>query len=223
MSEAILGGVQLQGADLGGAELQGANLWGAQLQGANLYQAHLQGADLWGAKLQGADLQEARLQGANLQEAQLQGANLQEACLQGAILQEAQLQGVELQQAQLQGVRRPLEGTVAESQRGLFVERMISRVGVDTELDRVTFEGGLTEKDMEEIRDGSPSETAEELTDKLRVHVGKPLSHQLPADSGAVTGAYTSEEVQQWIAEYPERLNPNHVSGVRRRIADGRD
>ena len=224
LSEAILAGVQLQGADLEGAQLQGADFLRAELQGANLHQAQLQGADLEEARMQETDLQEAALQGANLQKAWLQGAKLQGTWLQGASLEEAQLQGANLQEAQLQGVRPLLERDPAESdlsKRGHFEERMTSGVGVGTNLTGVTFDGGLAEKDMDDILHGLPGVTATKLADKLRMHVGKPASYQLPAGSGAATGAYDSEDARKWIAEYPERPSPNRVSGVqRRRVVD---
>ena len=215
LSEAILTGVQMQGADLGGAELQGADLCGAQLQTANLHQANLKGADLWGADLQGSDLQEARLQGANLQQAGLQGADLQDAWMQGATLHEAQLQGAGLKRTRLHGVRPPIEEPTAESQRGIFVERMLSGVDRDTELDLVTFEGGLTKKELREIRDGLPTDAVDEIADKLRIHLDKDAVYQLSADSEALIGAYTSEEARRWIEDYPETPDRNHGYDVR--------
>ena len=207
LTEAMLAGVRLQGADLEGAQLQGAEFSGAEMQGANLHQAHLHGADLEEARMHGTDLQEARLQGANLQKAGLQGANLQGAWLQGANLDQAQLQEAKLQGAQLQGVRRLLRKDQAESdlpKRGQFEERMSSGVGVDTNLDGVIFEGGLSEKEIKEILVGMPSDMAEELADDLRTHLDNAASHQLPSKCGALIGAYTSEKAQEWIAGYPE-------------------
>ena len=41
---------------------------------------------------------------------------------------------------------------------------------------------------MEEIRDGLPTDKVEEVTNKLRIHLDKPASYQLPAESGALIG-----------------------------------
>ena len=215
LSEAILSAVHLREALLWEAHLQGADLWEAHLQGANLQGAHLQGSELRGAWLQDVDLQDAQLQGANLQQSQLQCANLRDAQLQGADLQEAQLQSADLEQTKLQGVRLPVEGSPGEgSQRDLFVERMTSGVGIETNLEGVTFEGGLNEESLEELLAELPPERAEVLEDNLRRHVDRPPSYQLPTECGAVTGAYTTKQVLKWIADYPERSNRNRASGL---------
>jgi hypothetical protein len=44
------------------------------------------------------------------------------------------------------------------------------------------------------------------LRETLRTHIGREESFQLPHDSGAMTGAYTAEEAEQWIAEYEEAM-----------------
>ena len=211
LSEAILAGVRLQGADVAGAHLQGADLWGTQLQGASLYQARLHGADLREARLQGTDLQEAQLQGANLQEAWLQGANLEDAKLQGANLEEAQLQGANLQRAQLQGIRPLLEGDTEESnlsKRRHFEERINSGVHVMTNLKRVLFEGGVTEESLGEICNGSPIDAVKGLAEKLRPHVAQPSRYQLPERSKAEIGIYGRDQAEKWISEYPDE--PSH-------------
>ena len=38
-------------------------------------------------------------------------------------------------------------------------------------------------------------------------HVGKPESYELPGNSGAITGAYTEEDAEKWIAEYNEAMS----------------
>lgn len=80
----------LRGADLAGANLQGARLHQANLPRAVLEGARLQRAVLGRANLQGADLTGADLAGANLWRARLQGARLYDANLQGAILEQAE-------------------------------------------------------------------------------------------------------------------------------------
>ena len=149
------------------------------------------------------------MQGANFREARLHGADLEEAWLQSAILEEAQLQGAKLRKARLQGVRPPLKGTAAEgTPRGLFVERIRSGVGVENDLDGATFEGGLTEDDLKNLRKDLPNQMAEELVRRLQPHIGRPPSQQLPAGNGAVTYPYTRQEAEQWIDDYQDTPRP---------------
>ena len=196
----------LQGANLIRAQLQGAGLAEAQLQGAYLYKAHLQGADLFKACLQGAKLREAQLQGAELSEVHLQGAYLDEAQLQGAYLYKAHLQGVNLFRAHLQGAKlfgAHLQGATCQIFSHVSLKECIREgIGQESNLSKVTFAGGLSQKDVDSLVQGSPGETAKELWQKLEPHVDKPASHELPEDSGAIVGVYTKEEAERWIAEY---------------------
>ena len=189
-------------AKLGKAYLQGARLAGAQLQGVWLVEARLQGAELAaGARLQGADLMEAQLQGAWLPGARLQGANLMEAQLQGAWLGQAQLQGAILGRTRLQGVT---------SQRPHFLsfkEDIRDRVGKGSDLTTVIFEGGLRQEDLDSLVAFLTNEEAMELRRRMRRHIDSPASHKVPEDSGAIIGAYTKEEAEQWIAEYNEAMS----------------
>ena len=187
---------QMQGADLSEAWLQGANLMGTWLQGANLRNAQLQGTNLFNAHLQEADLMEAQLQGAVLGDAQLQGANLMEARLQGADLSMAQLQGADLSKAQLQGVSSP-----ADYLRD-FESNIRNQIGEPSARTGIIFAGGLQEEDLDALCGALSAGQAQALRKKLRPHVGKPASNELPADSGAVIGTYTHEEAEQMIAEF---------------------
>ena len=45
------------------------------------------------------------------------------------------------------------------------------------------------------------------IRESLRQHIGKPMSRGLPEDSGAITGAYTEEEAEEWIAEYEKAMS----------------
>ena len=45
-------------------------------------------------------------------------------------------------------------------------------------------------------------EAANKLREKLVAHIGEPESNELPENSRAITGAYTAEEAERWIAEY---------------------
>ena len=193
LQEAVLGKAQLQGAKLWQAHLQGVDLSAAQLQGANLTIARLQGADLSMAQLQGASLMIARLQGANLSTAQLQGADFRKAQLQGAFLMGAQLQGISSQEIHL----FPPAG---------FESKIRIRIGKDSDLKGITFAGGLQQEDLDALCEDLSAEKAQMLRKTLRPHVGKPASHELSKNSGAVIGAYTEKEAKQWIAEYNKAM-----------------
>ena len=197
---ATLSEARLQGADLSAAQLQGANLSDAQLQVANLSEAQLQGANLFAAQLQGANLIAAQLQGTNFSAAQLQGADLIAAQLQGANLTAAQLQGADLTQAKLHGVRCEREGSEG------FAERMDKHIGQNSDLSRVTFTGGLQRDNVDSFVKCLPGEE-EKLWERLRLHINKPASNELPKDSDAITGFYTAEAAEQWIAEYNEAMS----------------
>ena len=187
-----LGVAHLQGADLQHAFLQGAGLWFASLQGAHFGEASLQRAKLALASLQGADLQHAFLQGAKLVGAHLQGADLRLAFLQGAYFESASLQGASTQNP---------------SDDDSFAEYIRKRIDQKTDLSGVIFAGGLSREAVASIVKDLPDEEARQLREKLRFHIGKPASHELPENSGAITGAYTAEEAEQWIAEYNEAMS----------------
>lgn len=196
---AHLVGAQLQGAHLGVAQLQGAILGGAQLQGADLGSARLQGADLGSARLQEAHLGSAWLQGAILGGTQLQGARLGGARLQGAWLGGTQLQGANLRGVQLQGAgfQAPIYGS--------FEERIRNRIGERSDLSDVVFAGGLSQEDIDSLVKDLSDEQAQRLRKKLKPHLGEPPSDEPPA--GAITGAYTAEEAEGWIAEYKQAMS----------------
>ena len=191
----------LQGADLFGAHLQEALLFGAHLQGADLSDAHLQGANLSDAHLQGAFLLRAHLQGADLSNAYLQGADLPKAHLQGALLFRAHLQRANLSNAHLQGVQSQEPDYLS------FSQLMEKSIGKESNLSGVIFAGGLNQKDVASLVKDLPDKEAKELRDELTPHIGKPKSNQLPQDSGAITGSYTKEEAEQWIAEYEQAMS----------------
>ena len=198
---AELSNAQLQRAMLFRTLLQEAHLWEACLQEAWLVEAWLQGANLSRAQLQGALLWAAHLQGALLQGACLQGARLQGACLQGTALFEAELQGAVLQGACLQGA------TSEHAYASTFEQRVRNKRGKESDLERVDFQGGLSQENIDSLAEGLSDERVKELREKLTPHVGKPVSHELPENSGAITGAYTAEEAEKWIAEYNKAMS----------------
>ena len=221
LEKAKLTKAHLQGADLLGANLQRANLIEARLQGASLGATHLQGALLREAHLQGALLREAHLQEALLLSAQLQGALLRGAHLQRATLDLAHLQGASLIEARLQGAgltKTRLQGAIlirtdlrgAQGQVWLsstFSQRMRELIDQESDLSGSIFEGGLSRKDLDSLVEGFSTKKANDLREKLESHIDKPVTHQLPEDSGAITGSYTKEEAEKWIAEYEEAMS----------------
>ena len=198
---AELSGTHLQGVSLPGAYLHGALLLKAQMQGAYLVRARLQGASLYGAQLQGANLGRAWLHGADLEEAQLQGVNLATAQLQGAILGDVQLQEAHLKGVQLQGAG--CEEDISDS----FAQRMRQSIGKESDLSWVIFAGGLSQDDVDSFVKSLSNEEESELRKKLAAHIGKPESKKLPKNSGAITGSYTEEDAEKWIAEYEKTMS----------------
>ena len=188
----------LREASLSKAELQGAILQQAQLQGAIFSMAKLQGTNLDKASLQGTFFIMAQLHGASLFEAQLQGANLEWTQLQGAILYSAQLQGAILRKTQMQGIG---------GENLPFEDKIKSQINQETDLFGVIFEGGLSREKVESLVKDLSDGKASELRERLRSHIDMPASKELPEDSGAITGSYTEEDAEQWIAEYEQAMS----------------
>ena len=136
---------------------------------------------LWAAELQGADLTEAQLQAANLWAAKLQEANLTETQLQGVI-----------------------------SKKNCFIsfeKRIRTQIGKESDLSGITFEGGLGQDTLDCIVGDPLVEEDKKLREKLTRHLDKPKSNKLPKNSDAVTGTYTREDAEKWIAEYKEAMS----------------
>ena len=138
----------------------------------------------------------------NLQGSWLKEANLGGARLQGANLGGAQLQGANLWGAQLQRV-------FSEFPFGLhsFVEAIGTHIDQESFLSGTIFAGGLSREDVSSFLKGLSDEAASELREGLEPHIGMPPSYELPESSGAITGAYTAEEAEQWIAEYEKAMS----------------
>ena len=206
LEKAVLNGAYLQGAQLLAAHLQEAQFMTAHLQEAQLLAAHLQGAQLVTAHLQGAQLVAAHLQGAELGCAHLQGAKLGYAHLQGAGLRGARLQGAEFTRTRLQGANLRgayMEGIIRGGNSFLvFEEQIRMRINQDSDLSGAIFSGGLSQEDLDSHVEGLNDEKAKQLRETLMPHVGKPASDQLPENSDAITGAYSEEEAERWIADY---------------------
>ncbi len=88
-----------------------------------------------------------------------------------------------------------------------FEERIIESIGQETDLSEVIFTGGLTPGDVDSLVEGLSNEKANELRKRLNPHIGQPESNQLPRDIGAITGSYTVEGAEKWIAEYEEAMS----------------
>ena len=202
LHKAILTAAYLPGAILVGAHLPEADLTLARLPEARLNGARLHGADLTRAHLEGAILLAAHLPGAYLNGTYLHGADLTRAHLQGALLIETYLQGAKFHSAQLQGVRSYEEDLLPP-----FANRMRNAINQESDLSEVTFTGGLSREDLDYIVKDLSDQKAGLLRAKLERHIDKPASNQLPEDSGAITGAYTEKEAEQWIAEYEEAMS----------------
>ena len=215
-----LQGIWLNGADLKGARLEEAVLTAAHLQEAELSQAHLQGAKLEKAHLQGASLNQAYLQGTFLLRTRLQGASLFMAGLQGTFIGETCLQGTDLSEAHLQGAylntpylqdaiffNTDMRGACCKEPLFLpFAQRMRGAIGEETDLSTAIFSGELSQKDVDDlVKDFLSDEKAEELRRDLEYHIGQPQNFELPGHN-VITGSYTEEEAEQWIAEYEEAI-----------------
>ena len=213
LEEVVFTGAHLQKTNLNSARLQGAKLDRARLHGILLNQSRLQEADLFRALLHGANLFDARLQNTKLYKARLHGADLNFAKMQGADLSEAQLQGSALSEAQLHGAnlfKTKLHGVTSQSDgSSSFETRMRDRIGEQSDLLGVTFEGGINKEELGFIIEGLSDNAAKGLRAKLNPHVGKQASHKLSDDRGAVTGTYTEKEAEQWIAEYEKSVSEN--------------
>ena len=219
--KAALVGAHLQKADLYRAHLQKANLYRAHLQEANLVEAHLEQVSLYEAQLQDTVFRSARLQCANLERAYLLISNLQEAHMQGANLCSARLQGASLSNARLQGVALAFTGLIgvsldrvclegvgvqAWSSSTPFADRIRMSIGKETDLSKVWF-GGIEREEVDALIKNLPPEKAKILQIILTPHIGRPLSFQLPENSGAITGSYSKEDAEKWIAEYEEAMS----------------
>lgn len=186
---------KLHGARLGYANLGEANLEDAHLQGASFFRSNLQGARLMDAHMQGAILDNARLLGASLKGALLQGANLLEAQLQDTIINEARFQGA--------GVQEFVHSTT-------FAQRLKMRIGQESDLSRTIFAGGLDPSDMHWINRDATNYSVNVGLAFARgpdAHFNQPPEYGLPENRHAVTGVYTEEQAEQWIAEYEEAMS----------------
>ncbi len=232
LNGADLGEARLQGAILTGAYLKKAKLNGAHLQRANLVEAHLeesslsaaglQEANLFCVHMQGAYLEQARLQGTYLMGASLQATYLKDAHLQGAILRDVQLEvanlsGVRLQgaclsfaylqEATLSGVKLQGAGKQSWTSSTPFACRIRNSINKESDLSRLVS-GGIGQGGVDSLCEGLSDDNKKMvIRESLRQHIGRSPSYGLPENSGAIIGAYTEEEAEQWIAEYEKSMS----------------
>ena len=167
--------------------MQGSILSSASFQGVNLALANMHGVSAAKAQFQGADLSRTNLQGADLEEAHLQGVTSHEEFI--------------FSSSQAGWLRFPDANSLAQNINS-FEERIGILIGTQCDLHGTIFEGGLSREDLEAPVEGFSDKRAKELRAKLEPHIGKPSSNKLPEDYGPITGFYTAEEAEQWIAEY---------------------
>ena len=86
-------------------------------------------------------------------------------------------------------------------------------VGRESDLSGAIFAGGFSRKNVDSFVKVLRGENAEAWRRRLEWHIDEPANHELPKDSGAVTGAYTKEEAEQWIAEYQEAMGLRPPAG----------
>ena len=202
-----LQGSWLNGTSLDRARLRGAILNKTYLQGTFLTEAHLQGASLIAAQLGGAFLSSACLQGSILARTYLEQAKLADVCLQGAFFHETHLQSANLRGAQMQGVTA-LEAIGVKDWLSMgFAKRIRTLINQESDVSETIFAGGLTQEDVDSVSNGLPHSHAKVLQKELNPHIGQPRSYQLPKSSGAITGAYTEIEAEEWIDEYEKAMS----------------
>ena len=164
--------------------LQGSWLNGANLQGARLRKAHLAGAYLCRTVLGWAHLQGAILMGAYLQEAILGSAHMQGSFLLGANMQAASLDSAQMQGSIL--YKTELQGASLK----------------DAKLQGITMPNVDTAR-----KDGISLQFAERMMASIGQESNLSGAIGIGPNSNAITGAYTAEEAEQWIAEYNEAMS----------------
>ena len=193
----------LAGADLNHAHLSRADFSMAYMQQSYLMGARLQAALLAGARMQGAFLCGAWLQGSILSFVEMQTTDLSGSHMQRVNLYKTQLQEANFSKAFLQGAFCPGKlGTPFES----YIRAGISQ---ENDLSEATFTGGLSRETVDALASIMHDEAAGELQQALEPHINQPETHELPRHSGAIVGAYTAEDAEQWIAEYEKTRGKN--------------
>ena len=128
--------------------------------------------------------------------------------MHGANLWNVRLHEADLGKARLRGASSDLVD-FSES----FEALINKRIGKASDLAEAIFAGGLIPEDVDSIWKESSDVVANQLREKLKAHIGGQESHELPENSGAITGAYTKKKPPQWIAEYKAATSAVSGSG----------
>ena len=83
---------------------------------------------------------------------------------------------------------------------------MRQSIDQQSDLSTVTFAGGLTKKELDSIVKDLPDRKEKELRKKLKPHIGKSKSNNLPEINRAITEHYTEEEAEKWIADHKNAM-----------------
>ncbi len=180
-------------ADLRGSFLNGAFLPRARLNNALLNEAIMQKAVLIRAYLQGARLVKTNLESAYLGSARMHGALLVKTSFKNANLVQAHLQGAIILKIQLLGAkldRAQLQGVKKASSTKL-------KSSYSYEFSNLIRESIGQESDLSGV---IPMEGGVESIVK---------------DSGAITGSYSKEEAEGWIAEYDRTTSKTPIKSAR--------
>ena len=203
---ASLQGVILMEADVRGAEFYGVDLREALLSQSDfresrLIHADLQGVSADGAKFHGAELQCANLRGANLANTRFQVSDLTCATLESVVLDNANFVGADLFLAHFDGATRKSPDKYS------FREIVRTRVRMDADLSGATFEGGVTQEDIEDAVGSLADESSKHMRQKLEAHLGKAKSN-VPSKAFDVSeGSYSNDVAEEWIEEFEKGLS----------------
>ena len=194
--------------NLEGSWLNGADLQNARLIDANLSKAYLKGTHFYKAKMQRSVLNRAQMQLANLWDAEMQAAYFIFTQLQCATLIDTQMQAARFSRTEMQAASfrdTKMQGANHENFSGSFksiIEKFIDR---KTDLSMVRLAGNMTENKINDIVFGVDDTQAVRLRSRLNSHIDRPKDNELP--EGIITGSYTCEEAEQWIAEYNDAMS----------------
>ena len=100
-----------------------------------------------------------------------------------------------------------MQGVTSSNDYPDFRKQIEGLVGKQHDLSKVTFGGGLTEEQVNCLVRGLSEEKSSSLRCKLKRHISEPRSCDLPEICRAITGSYTKEEAEQWIAEYEAAMS----------------
>ena len=106
-----------------------------------------------------------------------------------------------------------MQGVTTTVSGGSFEERIKRQIYQESKLTGAIFEGKLSQEELDSIvayfSDSDEEDEAERevLRERLMPHVGKQASYELPENSGAITGTYTEEDAEKWIAEYEQAMS----------------